>query len=126
SLNKPVGAAPRQGVAISRSSKAVAGEVKKKRGAQADTMKADDGDHGDARLSSAEREARTRALQQAQHAPKDSPATAYQTKLVVKNAPEEENTETAEAPAGRPSADTLREQEMAQLQKINDADAAEK
>jgi translation initiation factor IF-2 len=126
SLNKPVGAAPRQGVAISRSSKAVAVEVKKKRGAQADALKGDDADHGDPRLSSAEREARTRALQQAQHAPKESSATTYQTKLVVKNAVEEAAPEAAAAPAAKPSADTLREQEMAKLQKINEADAADR
>jgi translation initiation factor IF-2 len=122
-----VGAGPRQGVAIGRSAKPVAVEVKKKRGAAAETAKQQAQERAAAeaeqRLSGAERDARARALQQAQHAPKDA-GPQFQTKLVVKNREEE-----AEAPAtGAPKspADAAREQELAKLLKINEAEDAER
>jgi translation initiation factor IF-2 len=129
SLKSPVGAGagPRQGIAVGRSAKPVAVEVKKKRGAAAENAKQHD-EQGD--LSSAEREARTRALQQAQQAPKEGSAPAYQTKLVIKNQPVEEEAPAAksETPAepAKSAADNAREAEVAKLRKINESEAYEK
>jgi translation initiation factor IF-2 len=133
SLKSPVtGGASRQNVAMSRSSRPVAVEVKKKRGAAAEASKpsADDQSH-DLHLTDSEREARIRALQQAQTSPKETtPATRYQTKVVVKNQPEEEpagSPAAAEESAGNLSpADKAREQEMAKLRKINETEEAER
>jgi translation initiation factor IF-2 len=99
SLKSPLGAGPaRQNVAMGRSAKPVAVEVKKKRGAQAEASRPR---FGDDTLSNAERESRARALHQAENAPKDAPVTAYQTKFIVKHqeAEEAKPVETAAAPA---------------------------
>lgn len=90
SLKAPVGSGPaKQNVAMGRTARPVAVEVKKKRGAAAETSKQKipgSGDSADLHLTDAEREARVRALQQSQSNPKDlSSAPAFQTKLVVKN-----------------------------------------
>lgn len=129
SLKAPVGAGggARQGVAVGRSAKPVAVEVRKKRGAQAENAKTTQADDSDAHLSNAEREARARAIQQAQQAPKESTAPQYQTKLVIKNQPvEEEAAAVPEADAGKSPADIAREQEMAKMRKLNDLEATEK
>ena len=101
SLKTPVGSAPaKQNVAMSRSARPVAVEVKKKRGAAAEPAKqkvpeasTPDGDSNDLHLTGAEREARIRALQQAQNTPKESgTGPTFQTKLVVKNVESESET----------------------------------
>jgi translation initiation factor IF-2 len=117
------GATPRQGVAMGRSAKPVAVEVKKKRGKEAEAARLQEDAQSDLHLSPAEREARIRALQQAQHAPKETPAMHYQTQVVVKNQPAEEEAAPSEAPAaagGKSAADQAREQELAKLRKINE------
>lgn len=127
SLKAPVSAgAARQNVAVGRSAKPVAVEVKKRRGREAEQARQQD-DVQDLHLTDAEREARTRALQQAQHAPKDNtPATQYQTQVVVKSKPAEEETakssdaETAAPASGKSAAEQAREQELAKLRKINE------
>src|ERR1700722_13517096 len=84
SLKSPLGAgAARHNVAMGRSAKPVAVEVRKKRGAQADMAKtrANEAFGGDLHLTDAERESRIRALQHAQQNPKEASTTAYQTKL---------------------------------------------
>jgi translation initiation factor IF-2 len=103
SLKAPVGAGPARNVAMGRSAKPVAVEVKKKRGAQAETARSRaDEAFSDLHLTDAEREVRTRALQQAQQNPKEAPTTAYQTKLVIKNQEAEEEKPSAEpAPEAR-------------------------
>lgn len=126
SLKAPVSTgAARQNVAVGRSAKPVAVEVKKRRGREAEQARQQD-EHQDLHLTDAEREARTRALQQAQHAPKDNtPATQYQTQVVVKSKPVEEEAPKADeaaapvAPAKSP-AEQAREQELAKLRKINE------
>ena len=98
SLKAPLGAGPkRRNVAMGRSAKPVAVEVRKKRGAQADTS-AKPADTGDLHLTEAERESRVRALQQAKEAPKETTTTHYQTKLVIKT-PETEEDDTPEKTA---------------------------
>ncbi|MBI1214883.1 MAG: translation initiation factor IF-2 [Alphaproteobacteria bacterium] len=135
SLKTPVPGAgsSRQNVAMSRSSRPVAVEVKKKRGASAEAAKqaAEEQEH-DLHLTDSEREARIRALQQAQTSPKDAAdAPKYQTKVVVKNQPEEEEApaKTAaadDADSGMSAADKAREQELAKLRKINESEEAER
>ena len=109
SLKSPLGAGPaRQNVAMGRSAKPVAVEVKKKRGALAETAKARVHE-GDDNLSTAERESRMRALQHAQTTPKEAPTTAYQTKIVIKNQEvEEEKPATAPAEARKSENDAPR------------------
>ncbi|HYD18184.1 MAG TPA: translation initiation factor IF-2 [Patescibacteria group bacterium] len=131
SLKAPVGAAPRQNMAMGRSAKPVAVEVKKKRGAQAEAARqAEEKSAQDLHLTTAEAEARKRALLQAQASPRDtSNQTQYQTKLVVKNQPVEEE---APAAADKAPVDTMtaaeraREQEMAKLRQLNQAEDAER
>ncbi|MDP2206103.1 MAG: translation initiation factor IF-2 [Alphaproteobacteria bacterium] len=124
SLKAPVSAgSARQNVAVGRSAKPVAVEVKKRRGRDAEQARQQDDQHGDLHLTDAEREARIRALQQAQHAPKDNtPATQYQTQMVVKSKPvEDEPAKPAEAAAsGKSAGEQAREQELAKLRKINE------
>lgn len=127
SLKAPVGAgAAKRNVAMGRSARPVAVEVKKKRGAEAQAAKtrADETSGGDLHLTDAEREARTRALQHAQQNPKDSTATTqYQTSIVVKNLnADDEETDSAPTSPG----DGTREQEMAKLRQINDAAPGER
>lgn len=127
SLKAPLGAgAARRNVAMGRSARPVAVEVKKKRGAEAQTARsrADAAFSGDIRLTDAEREARTRALQHAQQNPKEASSTQYQTGIVVKNRDAAE----AEQPSSGPSqpGDGTREQEMAKLKQINDAPESER
>ena len=128
------GPAPRQGIAMSRSSKPVAVEVKKKRGAAAEAQRQQNTDDNDENhLSNAERDARIKALQQAQSEPKAAPAVQYQ-KLVVKNQPEEETVAEEAAPVAAPVpvldkksiAEKVREQELAKLRRINEAEDADK
>jgi translation initiation factor IF-2 len=125
SLKAPLGAgAARRNVAMGRSAKPVAVEVKKKRGAEAETAKT----RADAALSGlteAEHAARVRALQQAQQNPKEASATPYQTGLVVKSRSAEDEKEAQQADQP-PSADSLREQELAKLRQINEATDAER
>ena len=133
SLKAPVGTgSARQNVAVGRSSKPVAVEVKKRRGRDAETARQNDADaHSDSHLSEAEREARTRALQQAQQAPKENTsATQFQTKVVMKNQPVEEEA-PAEAEKAAPvdaktAAEQAREQELATLRKINEQEEQER
>jgi len=124
SLKAPVSAgSARQNVAVGRSAKPVAVEVKKRRGREAEQARQQDDQHNDLHLTDAEREARIRALQQAQHAPKDNtPATQYQTQMVVKSKPvEDEIAKPADASAPAKSAgEQAREQELAKLRKINE------
>ncbi|MDE1151098.1 MAG: translation initiation factor IF-2 [Micavibrio sp.] len=134
SLKAPVGAGggARQNVAMSRSAKPVAVEVKKKRGAQAEAAKhAAESEANDLHLTEAEREARIRALQHAQTAPKEQPATQYQTKLVIKNQPEPEAAPVEAGPTAAEietmsPAERAREQELAKLRKINEAEDVER
>ena len=131
SLKAPVGGTPARsgGVAVGRSSRPVAVEVKKKRGAAAETARQQADANADGHLNNAEREARIKALQQAQAAPKETSTTPYQTQVVVKNREPEPEAETA-APAEpadtRSSADRARETELAKLRKINEAEDAER
>lgn len=127
SLKAPVSAgSSRQNVAVGRSAKPVAVEVKKRRGRDAEQARQADDNQQDLHLTDAEREARTRALQQSQHAPKDNtPATQYQTQVVVKSKPAEEEAPKAEEPASpaapaKSPAEQAREQELAKLRKINE------
>src|SRR5471030_3250821 len=108
----PGGPAARQNVAMGRSHKPVAVEVKKKRGAQAENARAAAEEaFQDLHLTNAEREAITRALQQAQHAPRESSATQYQTKVVMKGQPAEAAEPAATAlPESASPADKAREQ----------------
>lgn len=128
SLKAPVGGpAPRQSVAMSRSSKPVAVEVKKKRGAAAEAAKqAAEEQFQDLHLTNAEREARIKALQQAQHTPRETTTTPYQGKLVVKNLEPEQEEPSVSAAEPKSAADKAREQELAKLRKINEADDAER
>ncbi len=131
SLKAPVAAgASRQNVAVGRSSKPVAVEVKKRRGRDAETARQQDEQaQHDLHLTEAEREARVRALQQAQHAPKEGPATHYQTQMVVKNQPvDEAKADAADAAPvdAKSAADQAREQELAKLQKINEHEDLER
>lgn len=133
SLKAPVGASSgtRQNVAVGRSAKPVAVEVKKKRGAAAETAKQADAGNADIHLTDSEREARTRALKQAQTAPRETAAPSFQTKLVIKTpAAVDETPEPTEAPAApvetKSPAELAREQELAKLRKINDAETAER
>jgi len=98
SLKAPLGAGPARNVAMGRSAKPVAVEVKKKRGAQAEAARSSQ-THGDLRLTDTERESRQRALQHAQDNPKEVSTTQYQ-KLNVKNQEPEE-----EKPAAAPAAE---------------------
>ena len=130
-LKAPVGAnvGARQGIAMGRSAKPVAVEVKKKRGASAEAAKQAAADEAnDLHLTEAEREARVRALQQAQTAPREQPAPQYQ-KLVIKNQPPEPEPipekAAAELEAMSP-AERAREQELAKLRKINEAESEER
>ena len=109
SLKSPLGAGPaRQNVAMGRSAKPVAVEVKKKRGALAETAKTRIHE-GDDNLSTAERESRQRALQHAQSNPKEVSTTQYQTKIVIKNQEiEEEKPAAAPAEARKPESDAPR------------------
>ncbi|MBL8711630.1 MAG: translation initiation factor IF-2 [Alphaproteobacteria bacterium] len=130
SLKAPVGAAPRQNMAMGRSAKPVAVEVKKKRGAQAEAARqAEEKASGDIHLTSAEAEARKRALAQAQAAPRETTTTPYQTKLVIKNQPVEEEAPAAAAAAPvdtMSAADRAREQETAKLRQLNQQEEAER
>jgi translation initiation factor IF-2 len=131
SLKAPVGGAPaRQNVAMGRSAKPVAVEVKKKRGAQAEAARqAEEKAAQDIHLTSAESEARKRALQQAQAAPKETSTTQYQSKLVIKNQPvEEEKPAEAAAPEtpGMTPAEKAREQELAKMRQINQSEENER
>lgn len=132
SLKAPVSAgSSRQNVAVGRSAKPVAVEVKKRRGRDAEQARQHDDQQQDLHLTEAEREARTRALQQAQHAPKDNtPATQYQTQVVVKSKPVEEAPKAEEpaAPAApaKSAAEQAREQELAKLRKINEQEEQER
>ncbi|TAL31873.1 MAG: translation initiation factor IF-2 [Alphaproteobacteria bacterium] len=129
SLKAPVGSSPsRQNVAMGRSHKPVAVEVKKKRGAQAEAAKqAAEEAFQDLHLTDAEREARQRAVNQAKHSPREQSTTPYQTKVVVKGQPAEE-AEAAPPPLDENAspADRAREQELAKLRKINEAEDAER
>ena len=128
-LKAPVGAAPRQNMAMGRSAKPVAVEVKKKRGAQAEAARqAEEKANGDIHLTSAEAEARKRALALAQASPRDAAATPQYQKLVIKNQPvEEEAPAAAAAPVDTMSAaDRAREQETAKLRQLNQAEDAER
>jgi translation initiation factor IF-2 len=126
------GASPRQNVAMGRSAKPVAVEVKKKRGAQAETARQQEEQaQSDLHLTNAEREARVRALQQAQTAPRDTGASAhFQTQLMVKAAPEEEKAVTPAAAAPdapkKSAAEIAREEELAKLKRINDIEDVER
>ncbi|MDY0009923.1 MAG: translation initiation factor IF-2, partial [Bdellovibrionales bacterium] len=126
SLKAPVATGnARQNVAVGRSAKPVAVEVKKRRGRDAEQSRHQDDTQHDLHLTDAEREARTRALQQAQHAPKDNtPATQYQTQVVVKSKPVEEEAAKPAEPAQpvitKSPAEQAREQELAKLRKINE------
>jgi translation initiation factor IF-2 len=128
SLKAPLGAgAARRNVATGRSARPVAVEVKKKRGAEAETAKS----RADAALSGlteAEREVRIRALQHAQQNPKEASSTPYQTGLVVKSREADEvEAPAADKASGLPlSPESIREQEMAKLRQINDATDAER
>lgn len=130
SLKAPVGAGSgtRQNVAIGRSAKPVAVEVKKKRGAAAENAKQADAGN-DLHLTDAEREARTRALKQAQTTPQTA-APSFQTKLVIKTpaAADEPKVqpETATPVETKSPAELAREQELAKLRKINDAESVER
>ncbi|MEZ0225545.1 MAG: translation initiation factor IF-2 [Alphaproteobacteria bacterium] len=129
SLKAPVGNSPsRQNVAMGRSHKPVAVEVKKKRGAQAEAAKqAAEEAFQDLHLTDAEREARQRAVNQAKHSPREQSTTPYQTKVVMKGQPVEE-AEAAAPPLDENAspADRAREQELAKLRKINEAEDAER
>jgi len=123
SLKSPLGAVGgRHNVAMGRFSKPVTVEVKKKRGASAEMAAKTRAEEAfnDLHLTETEREVRIRALQQAQQTPKDTSTNLYQTKVVVKSHEEEKDAAT---PA---SADSLREQEMAKLKKINEATETER
>ncbi|MFH1158238.1 MAG: translation initiation factor IF-2 [Pseudomonadota bacterium] len=123
SLKSPLGAgAGRHNVAMGRSARPVAVEVRKKRGANAETAAKSRAEEafGDLHLTEAEREVRSRALLQAQQTPKETTTTPYQTKVVVKSREEEKE---KDAP---PSPDSLREQEMAKLRQINEAAETER
>lgn len=132
SLKAPVGApaAPRGGVTAGRSARPVAVEVKKKRGAAAETSR-QNADTSDLHLTDAEKEARTKALLQAQQAPKETNTPQYQTQVVVKSRPVEDEP-AAEAPAAgapvdtRSAADRAREAELAKLRKINEAEETDR
>ncbi len=130
SLKAPVGgSAPRQNVAMGRSAKPVAVEVKKKRGAQAEAARqADDRAEQDLHLTTAERDARNRALAQAQANPRDPITTTPYQKLVIKNQPppEEPVVEEKKLPDNATPAEKAREQEMAKLRQLNQAEDAEK
>ncbi len=133
SLKAPVGApaAPRGGVTAGRSARPVAVEVKKKRGAAAETSRQQADANADLHLTDAEKEARIKALQQAQQAPKETNAPQYQTQIVVKSRPAEDEpadeTPAASEPADtRSAADRAREAELAKLRKINEAEEADR
>lgn len=134
SLKAPVGApaAPRGGVTAGRSARPVAVEVKKKRGAAAETSRQQADANSDLHLTDAEKEARIKALQQAQQAPKETNATQYQTQVVVKSRPVEDEpadetpAATAEPADTRSAADRARESELAKLRKINEAEEADR
>ena len=128
SLKAPVGGGATRQTAMGRSHKPVAVEVKKKRGAQAEAAKqAAEEAFQDLHLTDAEREARQRALKQAQQSPREGATTTpYQTKVVVKGQPAEEaEAKTPAAPDASP-ADKAREQELAKLRKINEAEDSER
>ncbi|MBI3442082.1 MAG: translation initiation factor IF-2 [Proteobacteria bacterium] len=122
SLKAPVGAgAARRNVATGRSARPVAVEVKKKRGIEAQTAKSRaDEAHADLHLTDSEREARTRALQQAQQNPKETSTTPYQSSIVVKKRGVDEEETKSSGPAL--PADSTREQEMARLRQISESD----
>ena len=133
SLKAPVGGAPaRQNVAMGRSAKPVAVEVKKKRGAQAEAARqAEEKASQDLHLTTAESEARKRALQQAQASPKEQSTTQYQSKLVIKNQPQEEEAAPEAAPSAAAieamsPAEKAREQEMAKMRQLNQAEESER
>ena len=117
SLKSPMGTGGgRQNVTMGRYSRPVAVEVKKKRGAAHTKMAAKaraEEAFDDLHLTEAEREVRSRALLQAQQSPKESSTIPHQTNIVVKSHEEEKDTTP-------PSADSLREQEMAKLKQINE------
>ncbi len=112
SLKSPLGAgAARHNVAMGRSAKPVAVEVKKKRGALADAAKTRANEaFGDIHLTDAERESRQRALQHAQANPKEVSTTTYQ-KLVFKNQEVEEEKPAAPAAAAEAKATESRKPE---------------
>ncbi len=129
SLKAPVGAAgPRQGVAVGRSSRPVAVEVKKKRGAAAETARQHSDANADLHLTDAEKEARIKALQSAQQSPKETNTTQYQSQIVVKShEPEPEAAAPADAVVDtRSAADRAREAELAKLRKINEVEEGER
>lgn len=128
SLKAPVDAEKKLGsegssrVSSRRSSVAV--EVKKKRGTVA---AATTGKREDEHLTEAEREARMKALQHAQQNPTLKDDKAYQTKLVVKNRPaEEETAEVNEDKRPATSKEDLRKQELDKLNQINEKTKADK
>lgn len=131
SLKAPVGAAQptRQHVSSGRVSKSVEVEVRRKRGAEAQAAKAAE-QASALNLTDSEREARERALQQAQAAPRESSAPVFQTKLVVKTPPAEEIKKPAVEKADPAkqsttlSADDLRAQELAKMQQIQESERA--
>lgn len=130
SLKAPVGTTgPKQGVAVGRSARPVAVEVKKKRGAAAETSRLGGDANADLHLTDAEKEARSKALQSAQQTPKETTATPYQSQIVVKN--REPEPEAAPAAAADPvdtrsAADRAREAELAKLRKINETEETER
>ena len=107
SLKTPLGAGPARNVAMGRSAKPVAVEVKKKRGAAADLAKSHGNAFSDLNLTDTEREGRIRALHQAQHAPKEA-GTLYQTQLVVKGHAAEEASRSAGQPASAGAQETAK------------------
>jgi len=105
------------------STRSVAVEVKKKRGAKAENLEKQGYDN-DLHLTKAEHEARLRALENAQHSPKSKSTTEYQTKLVVKNYKNDDETssdvnEEDNSLNKKSVAEISREEELAKLNKIN-------
>ncbi len=124
SLKAPVQAgALSRNVAAGRTSKSVAVEVKKKRGAEAEQARTTRATSE--ALTDSERERRNQALAQASTAPKKSSTTHYQTGVVMRTPQAEEEAPAADA-SQPPSADTLREQELAKMRQINEASADDK
>ena len=104
--------------------------MRKKRGAAADTPKAGRGGGDDLHLTNAEREARIRALQQAQNAPAEESSPYQQGRLVVKHPDKDEPEPVEDAPAEAvkemSAEERAREEELAKLRKINAAEEAER
>ena len=124
SLKSPLGAgAGRNNVATGRFSRPIAVEIRKKRGVHAKMVAKSRAEEAfdDLHLTEAEREARIRALQQAQQTSKETSPPLYQTKIVVKGHEEEEGSADETV-----SAESLREQEIAKLKQINEATETER